>query len=88
MKFILIAILLTLGQPYLDEIQIVENKHYKGVIFPKTYDMPYSENPPREQRFTPTIEEIDELESKRRELFKSSSNNFHDVRLCRTGLDI
>lgn len=38
--------------------------------------MPYSENPPKEQRFTPTIEEIDELESKLRELFKSSGNNF------------
>lgn len=77
MKFIFATIILSICQNTIEEIKIVETRHYSGAIFPKTYDMPYSENPTREQRFTPTIKEIDEMEIELRQFFKKmkSTNN-------------
>ncbi|WP_020527080.1 hypothetical protein [Flexithrix dorotheae] len=40
----------------------VKGKNFEGVIFSKEYQMPFSQNPPSEYRFTPTINDIELVE--------------------------
>ena len=70
---ILILLHFTLGSS--QEIKLIENPTFKGAIFPATYNIEFSENPPLEKRFTPTIAEIEELETQLRKNIKEINKN-------------
>lgn len=78
MKYLLFVILtLAISQFVVCQIKIVDTKNYTGAIFPNTYDLPYSENPPLEKRFTPTTDQIHELETKLKSQIKKLNSGTH-----------
>ena len=52
----------------------VKGNNFEGVIFSKEYQMPFSENPPVEKRFTPSIEDIELVEKLLNEQLKNINN--------------
>ena len=74
-KLLLIILTLNFGLIFSQEIELIESQKFEGAIFPKTYDIPYSENPLTEKRFTPTKREILELEKQLRNQIKEINKN-------------
>ena len=52
----------------------VKGNNFEGVFFSKEYQIPFSENPPVEQRFTPSIEDIELVEKLLNEQLKNINN--------------
>ena len=44
------------------DVKVIHGKEFLGVIFPTEYDLPCQENPDRQYRFTPSLEQIQTLE--------------------------
>jgi len=74
-KLLLIILTLNFGLTFSQEIELIESRKFEGTIFPKSYNIPYSENPLIEKRFTPTKEEIVELEKQLRSDIKKINKN-------------
>ncbi|RBP27023.1 hypothetical protein DFR65_1121 [Oceanihabitans sediminis] len=74
-NLLLIILTLNFGLTFSQNIELIESRNFDGAIFPKTYDIPLTENPPIEKRFTPTKEEIVELEKQLRGQIKEINKN-------------
>jgi len=74
-KLLLIILILNFNLSFSQEIELIYEKEYEGAIFPKTYNITYSNNLPNDKRFTPTKTEIRELESRLRIYLKEISKN-------------
>lgn len=55
----------------------VKGKNFEGTIFSKEYQMPFSENPSQDRRFTPTIKDIELVEKLLREQLKKINNGLN-----------
>tara|TARA_R110002074_G_C12161220_1_gene631235 strand:+ start:54 stop:569 length:516 start_codon:yes stop_codon:yes gene_type:complete len=74
-KLLLIILTLNFGLTFSQNIELIESRNFEGAIFPKTYDILLTENPSIEKRFTPTKEEIVELENQLRSQIKKINKN-------------
>jgi len=74
-KLLLLILTLNFGLTFSQNIELIESRNFKGAIFPKMYDIPLTENPSIEKRFTPTKEEIVELENQLRSQIKMINKN-------------
>lgn len=74
-KLLSILILLNFTIGFSQEIKLIEKRNFEGAIFPETYDILYTENPPKERRFTPTIAEIEKLETQLRKDIREINKN-------------
>src|SRR5690606_16905683 len=74
-NLLLIILTLNFGLTFSQNIELIESRNFDGAIFPKTYDIPLTENPSIEKRFTPTKEEIVELEKQLRGQIKEINKN-------------
>ena len=74
-NLLLIILTLNFGLTFSQNIELINSRNFKGAIFPKTYDIPLTENPSIEKRFTPTKEEIVELENQLRSQIKKINKN-------------
>ncbi|SFO08963.1 hypothetical protein SAMN04488519_103381 [Algoriphagus ornithinivorans] len=70
---ILILLNFTLG--FSQSIKLIEKPTFKGAVFPETYKILYTQNPPEERRFTPTIAEIEKLETQLRKDIREINKN-------------
>ncbi|TDU43490.1 hypothetical protein BXY82_0902 [Gelidibacter sediminis] len=74
-KLLLIILILNFGFTFSQEIELIENRKFEGAIFSNSYEIPYSENPSIEKRFTPTKKEILELEKQLQNDIKKINKN-------------
>ncbi|MEG9329207.1 hypothetical protein V6B16_14785 [Salinimicrobium catena] len=81
-KLLSILILLNFTLGFSQDIKLIEKRTFEGAVFPETYNILYTQNPPEERRFTPTIAEIEELETRLkkeiREINKNKPNQGRD----------